>query len=59
MTFDLPNLTALIVPFVVVLALTVTLIAGVVVGFFTRNHAVRVQRREPVARYYGHLLLGH
>jgi hypothetical protein len=59
MTFDLPDLTALVVPFLVALALSVTLVAGVVTGFFVRNHAVRVQRHEPVARYYGLLLLGH
>jgi hypothetical protein len=59
MTFDLPDLTPLIVPFAVAIALTAVLVMGVVVAFFVRNHAIRVQRREPVARYYGHLLLGH
>jgi hypothetical protein len=59
MTFDLPDLTPLIVPFVVALALAATLVAGVVAAFLVRNHAVRVRRHEPVGRYYAHLLLGH
>ena len=59
MTFQLPDLTPLIVVFAAAIALTVAILAGATVAFFVRNHALRVVRHEPVARYYRHLVLGH
>jgi hypothetical protein len=59
MTFQLPDLTPLIVVFTAAIVLTAAVLTGAVVAFFVRNHAVRVARHEPVARYYGHLVLGH
>ncbi len=59
MTFDLLNLTTFMTVFFAVAALAVVVLAGMLTTFFVQNHAARVQRHEGVARYYGHLVLGH
>ena len=59
MTFQLPDLTALAV-IVSVVAVLAVVVAGVLAPrFLARNRAVRLSRREPVLRYYGHLVTGH
>ena len=59
MTFDLLNLTPFVTVFFAVAALAVVVVAGMLTAFFVQNHGARVQRREGVVRYYGHLTLGH
>jgi hypothetical protein len=59
MTFDLPNLTAFLTVFFAVAALAVAFAVGSVATVFAQNRRVRVRRHESVARYYGHLVLGH
>ena len=59
MTFDLVNLTPFVTVFFAVAALAVVIVAGMLTTFFVQNHAARVQSHEGVARYYGHLVLGH
>ena len=58
-----PDLTSFVVAFVLIdvfAALVLVGLATVAVTHFLRvSHARRVQRHESVARYYGHLVLGH
>jgi hypothetical protein len=58
-----PDLTSFVVAFVLIdvfAALVLVGLATVAVTDFLRvSHARRVQRRESIARYYGHLVLGH
>jgi hypothetical protein len=57
-----PDLTPFVVAFVLIDLLAVLAVVGVaavpVVGFFARNHSVRVRRHEGLFHYYGHLTLG-
>ena len=59
MTFDLPNLTALVTVFFAVAAIAAVVAIGALATFFAQNRPERVRRHESVAHYYGHLVLGH
>jgi hypothetical protein len=59
MTFELPDMTAIVIVFSVAVALTVLVMAGTLTAFFAGNRKVRVARREPFLAYYGHLVTGH
>lgn len=54
----LPDLSAFMIGFAVIAAVSVALAIGTTVLFFTENHTVRVRRHESVLHYYGHLALG-
>ena len=57
-----PDLTPFVVAFVLIDLVAVLALVSValvpVVGFFTRNHAVRVRQHQGLVSYYGHLATG-
>ncbi len=59
MTFELPDLTLVLVAFLAVAVVAAAIATGTLATFFARNRAVRVRRREGVFQYYGNLVAGH
>jgi uncharacterized protein (DUF58 family) len=56
----LPGLTAFMIGFVLVAALSIALALTTTTRFFLQNHVVRVRRHESIRTYYGrHLALTH
>jgi hypothetical protein len=55
----LPDMTAFMIGFVIVAALSVALLVGTAAVFFAENRAVRVRRHESFFSYYGHLAASH
>jgi hypothetical protein len=59
MSFELMNLTPLLVIVAAVAGLAALLIIGTFAEFFASNHKVRVARHESIPAYYGNLLGAH
>ena len=57
MTFDLANVTPLVIVFLAVAALAVAVAVGALATLFARSHTTRA-RREGAVRYHGRLVLG-